>query len=267
MSAPARPGCAIMPGMVSAVMTSVWIEARRGGLPALLAGLWLVALGAAELAAALVPTGSHETRLLVFAALARPFTAFVLAVFVVGSLRREADDRVQPWLLACDRPRHHYLAGRALGAVGLALASALVLGLLLVPFVPAAQVLVWCIGLGCELLLVVLLAQAVALSIESPAVALAAVALTYLLARMIDALRLLARAPLLEGAGGWLDLVATGLDALAFVLPALARFAPSDWLIAPAPPFAALSFLLPQTLISALLLWACMQVDFARRTW
>jgi len=256
-----------MPLMVSAVMLSVWIEARRGGLPALLAGLWLVALGAAELAASLVPTASHEVRLLTFAAFARPLTAFVLAVFVVGSLRREADDRVQPWLLACDRPRHHYLAGRALGAAGLALASALALGLLLIPFVPAGAVLLWSTGLGCELLLVVLLAQAVALAIESPAVALAAVALSYLLARALDALRLLARAPLLEGGGDWLGLATLGLDALAWVMPALARYAPGGWLLAPEPPFIALAYVLPQTGISALLLWACMRVDFARRTW
>jgi hypothetical protein len=269
---PRRSGCVIMGSMVIALMLSVLIEARRGGLPALLGGLWLLALGAADLAATLVPTASHETRLLAFAAFARPLTAFVLAVFVVGSLRREADDRVQPWLVACDRPRHHYLAGRALGGAVLALASAGALTLLLLPFVSAGHALLWGSGLACELLLVVLLAQAVGLAIASPAVALAAIALTYLLARMLDALRLLARVPLLQGSGDWgggdwLTLVASGLDALAWVLPALARFAPGAWLIAPEPPFAALGYVLPQTAVSALLLWALMRVDFARRSW
>ncbi len=256
-----------MQRMIAALMVSVWIEARRSGLPQLLVVLWLLALGAAELAAALVPTASHETRLLAFAACARPLTAFVLAVFVVGSLRREADDRVQPWLLACDRPRHHYLAGRALGAAGLVLGSAVALALLLLPFAPVGQVLLWSSGLACELLLVVLLAQAVALAISSPAAALAAVTLTYLLARMLDALRLLTRTPLLEGTGDWLGLVTAGLDLLAWVLPALARFAPGAWLLAPASPADALGYLLPQTAVSGLLLWALMQVDFARRSW
>jgi hypothetical protein len=257
----------MIPPMIRMLVLLCLREALRGGLPLALGGLWLLAAGVAELAAALVPTGSHDMRLLTFAALARVLTVFVLTVFVVTTLRREADDRVQAWWLALDRPRHHYLAGRALGGLAVALGAAAMLTLLLLPFAPVNGALVWGSGLACELALMVLLAQAVALALDSPALGLAAVMVSYVLARAIDGLRLLANAPLLDGSGAWLDLARLGLDALAWIVPALARFAPGAVLLAEGGAPSTLAYVLPQTLVTALILWAVMRVDFARRSW
>jgi ABC-type Na+ efflux pump permease subunit len=251
--------------MLRALIWSTWMEARRSALPLLLPLVWLLAWTMAELLATTVPTDSETTRLLVFAACARLALVFLVAVFVVSSVLREHDDRIQLWLLALPEPRSRYVTGRALGYVSVALLTALPVGLLLGLRADALDALAWTLGCAAELALVALLAQASALALRQATASLAAVLLAYLLGRSIDALRLIAAAPMLQSDSAWMHWMQDALTALSWVVPPLARFAPGHWLLGEGA-LAALPAVLLQALVTGSLIYAVMRVDFARRS-
>ena len=87
----------------------------------------------------------------------------------------------------------------------------------------------------------------------------------YLLARTIDAIRLMARDPL-TGTGTIVsDLIARLVDGLAYLLPDLGKFAHSDWLIYQTASGAEIALVLAQTGIYVGLLIAAGLFDLYRK--
>ncbi|PWF47714.1 hypothetical protein [Massilia glaciei] len=187
---------------------------------------WLVmlaaaaALGLASFAGALALTESEHITLALLAAMLRASAVFLTALFVVGSIAREAQDKGRELLLALDSGRAGYLFGKLWGFAMLAATQALLSGVLVLAFAPLEQTLLWSASLLLELWIVAAFSLLCALGFGQLLPALFACGAFYLLARTISSMQLLA-----DGVGGH------ALDALAALLPHLDAFARTEWLV------------------------------------
>jgi hypothetical protein len=241
------------------------LEALRNRLLWLFALAALGALGAAAFAAQLALTEQRALQGALLAALLRLAAAGLLAGFVVSSMAREADDKGQELLLALALPRAVYLFGKLAGFAALALLPALLYGGLGLLVAPPAQAALWGASLLCELWIVAAFSLLCVLGLGQVVPALAACAGFYLLARLIDPLQLLAHqggaaAAPLQRALAW------GIDALALLLPHLARFTRSDWLVYHGGTAAELLAVAAQSAIYLALLAGAALIDLYRKS-
>jgi len=248
-----------------AVARFTLLEAWRSRLPWLLAATVLCAAGGAALAAELAITESSRFRTTLFAGGVRFAWVFILAVYVIGSLTRELDERGFEAALSLELTRTTWVLGKLTGFVLLAVVAVVLLCPLLMAFTAPGAALVWCASLMLELAIVIAAAAFFTLSLNSlPAAALLAAGF-YLLSRVIDALALIAGSSPLLAAGAWRDFARLAIDGLGWILPSLDRFAPTVWLVDALPGPATLALQLGQGIVYVGLLAAAAVVDFHRR--
>lgn len=227
----------------------------------LVAGLML-----AEFAGGLAITESAEIRSAVLGAGLRLFAVFVVSLFVASSMVREFNDKVLDLVLSLPLPRGAYYFGKLAGYSLIALAVTVAVGLSVALFVPPLQALLWSVSLACELLIVVAVTLLCVFTFTQVTTALSAAAAFYVLSRSIGALQLMGHGPLVDP-GAWSQRVITGfLDALAFVLPTLYRFSPSQWLVYHTGHWHDLLPVLAQCAVYVLLLTGAGLFDFYRRS-
>ena len=206
------------------------LEALRNRL------LWLLlamALGAVALSGflnELALTESRQLQAALLGAVLRLAAVFLIATFVVTSMVREANDKGLELLMALPLPRAVYLLGKLAGFAALAVLPALLFGALALFFAPPAQAALWAVSLLCECWIVAALSLLCMVTWNQVLPALAAAVSFYLLARVIGTLQLLGHGATATASAGQRAL-ATGIDALALLLPHLDRYTRADWLV------------------------------------
>jgi len=193
----------------------------------------------------------------------RVASVFLVLIFVLSSMAREAADKGLQLLLAQAYSRTTYLSGKLLAYAALALLPALLFGALALLVAPAAQAALWALSLLCECWIMAAFAVLCMLSLQQLPAALALCSGFYLLARSIDTLQLLghgARAPAASH-GPASQLV----ELLALLLPHLDRYTRSEWLVYHSGTLGDLAGLLIQTSVCLLLLVLAALYDLYRK--
>jgi hypothetical protein len=216
---------------LAAITRVVVLEAVRGRVPWLMLAVLLAGAALSQFAAQVAITESREIANGLLGAWLRVAAVFVIALFVITSMVRDLQDKGMELVLALALPRAVYLGGRLAGYAAVAAGCALACTLVLVLFVPVLPAAVWGLTLGLELTIIAALALLCLLTLRHVTLGLSAVIAFYLLARSIDAIRLIGANPLSGGDRAMHDALAAVLDTLAFVLPDLTLFARSEWLI------------------------------------
>ncbi|MEO5327143.1 MAG: hypothetical protein H7829_02750 [Magnetococcus sp. THC-1_WYH] len=155
---------------------------------------------------------------------------FLLTIAVIASVAREFNDRMVDATLALAIPRAVYFGGKLIGFIVTAIPMAAIFGLILIPFSPWDQVVLWSISLGCELILMAALSLFLVLTLTHVTPALAVAMVTYMLARSMGTMVLIASGPYaqLDAMPG--KLLLPVLQCLSWLLPDLGRFTSGEWL-------------------------------------
>jgi ABC-type transport system involved in multi-copper enzyme maturation permease subunit len=210
-------------------------------------------------------TETRDIQLAFLAATFRLAAVFVLAAFVIMSQVREANEKVMEFLLTRDLPRAHYLAGKLLGNLGLALVLSALFTLPIMFFAEIPRALTWGVSLFLELSIVAALSLFCVLTLNQVVSSLAAVLGAYALARSMAALQLIGSSRAVEGSS-MLDRIANPvLDGIAFFLPRLDLFTQTGWLLHRDLPAVNLPWLLLQSLVYVALLGAAAWFDLQRK--
>jgi ABC-type transport system involved in multi-copper enzyme maturation permease subunit len=220
--------------IIASLARTTLLEAVRNRLLWLTVVVVVIAFGLAQFLNQVAIAETREIQTALLAAPLRVAAVFILAVFVVTSMVREASDKVTDLLLSLPVPRSTYFLGKlcgfALVAVILALLCALPLSLLAKP----SGLALWTASLVCELLIVAATSLFCVLTLAQIVPAIAAVAGFYLLSRSVAALQIIAAAPLHEPTP--IDrAVKAVVDGIALLLPGLDSMTQTTWLLAGAP--------------------------------
>jgi hypothetical protein len=240
------------------------LEARRSGLPWLALGSIIVALALAAFLSQVAITEGGRLQLAAAGALLRACAVFLVAVHVVASIAREANDKGIELALALPVSRHAWYLGKLLGfaACGAVLAVACALPLIL--WAGPAELVAWGLSLALECALVAAAALFFASALTQVVPALVAMAGLYLLARAITAIQAIASGPLAEQTVA--GRVARGsVDAVAYLLPRLDAVTRTDWLVYGAPATAPYLQAIVALALYCVLLAAAGLFDISRR--
>lgn len=241
------------------------LEAVRSRFAWLVAGYTIAGCALALFAGELAVTEARGFRAGLLGAWLRSCAVFTVSLFVITSMVREFQDKGLELVLSMPVARGTYCAGKLAGFAGVSALPALACAPALAWFAPPAQVALWTASLGLELLVVVAMSLLCVFTFSQTTWALSAVAGFYVLSRAIGALQLMAHGPPAAGASVSRWIVATLVDALAFVLPDLGRVTESDWLVYGAGTLADLGFAAVQTLVCVTFLCAAALFDLYRK--
>lgn len=208
-----------------------FLEAMRNRLVWLVVGFVVIGFGLSQFVSEIAIAESAMFQSSFLAAMLRFFAVFTIALFVITSMVREFDDKGLELVLSLPIPRYHYFLGKLLGFSILAVATAVVCGLVLLVHAPPAQVALWVFSLSCELLIVTALSLLCLFTFNQVTLALSAVMAFYLLSRSIEAMQLMAHHPILQTNSVSQRIIEHFVDGVAFVLPDLGRFTSTDWLV------------------------------------
>ena len=207
------------------------LEAVRSRLFVLLAVSLVGLFGLAEFIGELAITESRQIQATITASLLRIFSVAVICLFAITSILREWNDKSLQVILSLPLPRHGYLFGKLTGFAVLALSMSLLCSLPLFLYAPARYVFCWLGSLFCEQLLMVSLSFVCVLTLPAVTLCFVTVMAFYLLARSMQAIRLLSDTPILAADTMAQNFMRSLADALALILPDLHEFTRSDWLV------------------------------------
>ncbi len=234
-----------------------------------LAGLFVIALllvfGAAYFLQQLAITESVRMQIVFSAAASRLVAVFVLSLYILTCIVREFNDKGLELTLSFDLRRSHYVAGRLLGYLIIALIMALIAGAPQLMLAPPAAVLQWSISLALELAVVTALSLFCVMTFTHLMPAASFVAGFYLLTRTLTAIQLMSASPLAAEHVLSHQVMAWLVDGLALVMPALDRFTQSAWLADAAAGWPAIGACAAQAALYSTLLIAAAMFDFYRR--
>jgi ABC-type transport system involved in multi-copper enzyme maturation permease subunit len=206
-------------------------EATRNRLLWLVLAFVVIGFGLSQFVSEIAIAESVTFQSSFLAAMLRFFAVFTIALFVITSMVREFDDKGLELVLSLPIPRYHYFLGKLLGFSALAVMTAAFCGLVLLVHAPPAQVALWVFSLSCELLIITVLSLLCLFTFNQVMLALSAVMAFYLLSRGIDAIQLMAHNPIVSTESWSQRLIEHFIDGVAFLLPDLARFTSSEWLV------------------------------------
>ena len=252
-----------MPSLILA--RCVLLEARRGGLPWLVAASIAAGLGLAGFLAQVAITESDALQSSIVAALWRACAVFLIAAHVAASAQREIQDKALELMLALPLSRATHYAGRLAGHVGVGAAVAACFALPLLLWAPPTAVAAWGISLALETALIAAAALFFATALASLVAAIASVAGLYVLARAIGAIQAIAAGSpaeptFLQQAAHW------SVEAVALLLPRLDAATRTEWLLYGAPAAGEFAGALGGVALYAALLLAAGLFDFQRRS-
>ncbi|MGH8737746.1 MAG: ABC transporter permease [Burkholderiales bacterium] len=242
----------------------VVLEARRSGLPWLVAASIAAGVGLAAFLSQVALTGSLALQTAIVAALLRVCAVFLVAAQVLTSTQRERDDKGLELMLSLPLSRASYYLGRLTGfaACGAAVSACFALPLLL--WSPPLSVLLWAFSLFVETTLLAAAAMFFSVVLVQLVPAAAATAGMYLLARSIDAIQAIAGGPLAEPSLAQ-QIAHRSIDAVALLLPRLDSVTRTDWLIYGPPALGDYAVAISGLAVYTLLLVAAGLFDFHRR--
>ncbi len=242
------------------------IEAIRNRLLWLLLVVLLIVFGLTEFIGSLALTESLAIRSALFGSFLRLFSVFMMCLFVTTSMAREIQDKGLEFLLSLPLSRTQYYFGKLAGYSSLAILTGLIMGACVSLYTSADQALLWSVSLIMELLLISSISLLCLFTFNQVTIAIISVMSFYLLARSIDAIRLIGHGPLLETDSMAQQLLTTLMDVIAYLLPVLSRFTSSEWLIYQTGQWHDLLPLLGQTLIYLFLAAAIGLFDLHRKS-
>src|SRR6185369_6696044 len=214
----------------STVARYVLIEARRSALPWLALACVLAALGLAGFLSKVAITEAAALQASVCAALLRACAVFLVAVHVIASVVREANDKGLELALALPLSRPSWYLGKLLGFVATAALISLLFALPLLAWSAPGDLAAWGLALAAETAVIAAAAMFFATALGQTVAAIGAVLGLYVLARSISAIQAIAGSPLAdEGAAG--QAARWAIDGLALLLPRLEAMPRGDWLL------------------------------------
>jgi hypothetical protein len=239
------------------------LEAAHNRFGALLALVVLCGFLGAQFVGELAITESRQVQAALLGVFLRLVLVFVVGLFVITSISREFNDKIVELMFSLPLPRAGYYTGKLMGYGAVAVLAALPALLLVLLFTEPAGALLWGLSLALELMLAVAVALLFAFAFTQVTLAFTAFAGFYLLARVIEAIRLMAEQPVAAGpAHAWL---ARLVEAIAYLLPDLDRFTRGEWLAYPGLYWADLGAVAIQTGIYLALLTGVALFDLYRR--
>jgi ABC-type transport system involved in multi-copper enzyme maturation permease subunit len=250
---------------VRAIAGLTVLEALRGRLLWLVALILLAGFGFAELLGSIAITETRQVQASLLAAVLRIAAVMVTSLFVITSVVREFNDKVVELYLSLPLPRAAYYLGKLAGFAAFAACAAALFGALLLVYASPGQVLLWSVSLLAELLLVVTASLLALFTFSQVTVALSVVLAFYVLSRGIGAIQLMSQGPLVDPEAVSSEVVEWLVDGIAFLLPDLYRFTPSEWLVYATGDWAALAPLLAQTAVYVTLLAGAGLFDLYRK--
>jgi hypothetical protein len=242
----------------------VLLEARRGGLPWLVAASVLVGLALAAFLSQVALTESLRLQAAIVAAVLRACAVFLIAAQVAASTLREIDDKALELMLALPLSRSTQYLGRLAGFAACAFAVALLFAAPLLVWAPIGPVVLWGLSLGLECTLVAAATLFFAMTLAQLVPAIAATAGLYLLGRSIAAIQAIAAGPLTDPsiaheAARW------ALELVALLLPRLDAVTRTGWLLYGSPTVPEAIGALGGLLVYTVLVVAAGLFDFHRR--
>lgn len=200
-----------------------------------------------------------------YASTSRLACVLVLALYITSSMVREFNEKGLELLLSLDLPRASYLLGKLSGFVAVAAVLALLTGAPMMMYAPPGVIGVWSASLFCELAIVAALSIFCIVTLHHVLPAIMLVCGLYILGRSISAMRLMAETELLGTMGGTRPAIDLGVDALAYLVPALDRFALTEWIAERTVAASVLPPIAMQTAIAVIVLVAAALFDFYRK--
>lgn len=242
------------------------LEAVRNRLLWLAAIVVGVTLGLAGFLSQFALIESIEIETTILAALLRTAAVFIVATFVITSMVRESNDKVNELVLSQAAPRAAYFLGRLSGFFLIATALALLFSLPLMLLVPATHVAIWTGSLICELLLVVSVSLFCVLSLAQLLPAFSATIGFYVLARSMAAMQ--AIASFSPGNQQWVDNVITRIvNLIALILPSLDQMTQTSWLLKGGPTLPVIGTILFQCVLYVALIGSAALFDLYRKSY
>jgi len=199
------------------------------------------------------------------AATGRMAAVFLVCLHVASSMVREFNDKGTELLLSLDLPRASYYLGKLVGFSAVALGVALATTAALAWFAPHQGVLLWGLSLACELVLVAAVTLFCVITFAQIMPAVSFVLAFYLLARSIAAIQLITGSQLLNPHTLTHRLSTWLIDGLALLLPDLARFTQTAWLVNDTGSAMTLGMIAGQTLIYGAVLTGAGLFDLYRK--
>jgi ABC-type transport system involved in multi-copper enzyme maturation permease subunit len=165
------------------------------------------------------------------AATSRMAVVFVLCLHVASSMAREFNDKGTELLLSLNLPRASYYVGKLAGFAAVAVVTALFTTLALAWLAPPVGLVMWGLSLTCELVLMAAVTLFCVITFVQIMPAVSFVLAFYLLARSIGAIRLIAGSQLFNPTDPAHKVLSWLVEGLALLLPDLAHFTQTSWLV------------------------------------
>ncbi len=248
---------------VLALARSTWLEALRSRWSVILVLCVVLLSAVAAFVGAWALVEREQVVLAIVAPLARIIAVVVIALIAVSAVVREFNDRSIMLTLAAPLSRATWVFGKAIGFATIALVTAAALGAPVMLLAPTSASVLWTLSLGLELIVLASAAVLVACVLRQIPAAVLALAVFYLLSRLIGILTLIAERAPYEASAQVNHLSLIFLKTLGALLPRLDLFTQSAWLF----DTASVSVLLPvltQTVLYCGLLWLVAYLDFSK---
>ena len=219
--------------MTTGLVRLILLEARRARLVwIILVGL-AITFGLAQFVGQVAIVETREVQAAIMAAMLRLAGAFIVIMFVVTSMVREANDKVLELMLSLPYSRGRYYLGKFAGYGLVAILIGVIQSAPLWLMVPGRGLAIWTLSLGLELLVVATFSLFCVLSLTQTVAAMAASSGLYLLARSLGTLQVIADAAVSHEASPADTVINLLVDAVALLLPSLDQLTQTAWLTAP----------------------------------
>jgi len=216
---------------IKVIATYTALEALRNRLFQVVFVVVLASIGLAEFISQVAITESQQIQSAVLGSILRMTAVLFVSLFVITSMVREFNDKGFELVLSLPLPRSGYYFGKFLGFSLVALLIALLFSAPLLFYVPVGQVFAWGISLSLELFIVIAVSLLCLFTFNHVTVAFISVIAFYLLSRSIETIQLIGHGPLAESHKLSQQMINNFVDVIAYVLPDLNRFAPTEWLV------------------------------------
>lgn len=247
-------------GIASYTLLEAWRNRFPAQVLAVIAILYVIGMFVRELAI----TESTQVQTGFVAASARLAAVFVVALYVLQGLAREAQDKIAEIIFSLDLPRAIYVLGKFLAYAALCAVVSAICALPVLTLVPGSAALAWSASLTLELWLVAAASVFCMVTFSQLLPAATFVAGFYLLGRSITAIQLMSRSTL-AGDNWGAQAAAFVADLLSLLLPRLDAFTQTAWLLDAQPLPVTGGSLVIQVLVYVLLLLAAAMFDLYRR--
>lgn len=190
---------------------------------------------------------------------------YIISLFVITSMVHEFSEQSIYLWLSFPLSRSVYLLGKLGGFLLVSTLTGLLFGSTLLQYVTYSQVVLWTFSLCCELFIIATASLLCVLTFQRTMQAFSAVVSFYLLARTIDAIRLMAQAPLQDSSTWSTQFISGFVEFTAILLPDFSYFTQTAWLVYPADDFGALLNIIGQTIVYGSLLITMCLFDLYRK--